>query len=99
MLMPYSIGQHRTEPGLSRGPDPDRDWYSNRRWRRLRAMVLREHPLCADPFGCHGGRTVPAVDVDHVLPRRQRPDLTFVKTNLRALCKACHGRVTRDGEA
>jgi len=30
-------------------------------------MFLRRHPLCADPFGMHGGRPVVATEVDHFL--------------------------------
>ncbi|MBT8198950.1 MAG: HNH endonuclease [Acidimicrobiia bacterium] len=53
-------------------------------------MVLSSSPLCAK---CEQhGRTTPAVDVHHRIPMKQRPDLTYVRSNLEPLCKACHTR-------
>lgn len=69
------------------------------RWRRRRAMFLRAHPLCVDPYTLHPGQVVPATDVDHILARRaggsDRDD------NLQSLCHSCHSIKTnreRDGE-
>ena len=60
-------------------------------------MFLAQNPVCCDPFGRHAkvSRIVPAVDVDHIKPRLERPDLAFSPSNLRPLCKSCHGKVTR----
>lgn len=52
-----------------------------RRWRELRAQVLREEPICCVP-GC--GRV--STQVDHVLPLKLRPDLALERTNLRGIC-------------
>lgn len=53
-------------------------------WVRIRLSFLRRHPTCA----C--GR--PATDVHHL--RRLREGGTHTDDNLRALCHACHSRLT-----
>lgn len=60
------------------------------RWRRLRLLFLRRHPLCVDPFGLHEGRPVAATDVDHVLPKAKGG--TDAWENLQPLCHSCHSR-------
>lgn len=61
------------------------------RWRALRIMFLRRHPLCADPDGVHTG-PVPATDVDHIVPKRDGGRDAW--DNLQALCHSCHSRKT-----
>lgn len=67
----------------------------SRRWRRLRAAYLTEHPLCEDCM--MKDKTTPAKEVHHIRPiesQAGRPDemaaLCFDPLNLRALCHACH---------
>jgi 5-methylcytosine-specific restriction protein A len=55
------------------------------RWRRLRLMFLREHPLCAL---CGA----PATEVDHIIPIRLGGSNDAA--NLQALCKSCHSAKT-----
>ena len=58
-------------------------------WRRLRAAVLANEPLCR---ACQAmGRTTPATDVDHINndPTDNRPEA------LQSLCKPCHSRKTQ----
>ena len=50
-------------------------------WRRLRAEVLREEPICYI-LGC--GRL--STQVDHVIPLQLRPDLAHERSNLRGIC-------------
>jgi 5-methylcytosine-specific restriction endonuclease McrA len=64
-------------------------FYTSPEWRALRQEVLATHPPCA--MGC--GRT--AIDVDHIISRRLRPDLGLAIWNLRPLCRHCHGWRTR----
>ena len=54
----------------------------------MRLMVLREEPLCRDPYGEHEGRPTPATDVDHIIPLRQGG--THERGNLQSLCGHCH---------
>jgi 5-methylcytosine-specific restriction endonuclease McrA len=64
-------------------------FYTSQAWRTLRAQVLREEPWCR----CGCGR--PSLDVDHIKPRTTHPALALERSNLRALSRECHGRVTR----
>jgi 5-methylcytosine-specific restriction protein A len=61
-------------------------------WRRFRRMVLAERPLCAD---CERqGLIVPATELHHERPVRERPDLRLVESNVTGLCKPCHSKRT-----
>lgn len=62
------------------------------RWKKLRIMFLRKHPLCVDPFGIHA-TPVAATDVDHILPLRRGGSNR--DENLQALCHSCHSMKTR----
>lgn len=57
-------------------------------WRKLRAYILNESPLCEHCMD--RGLTVPATDVDHINndPSDNR------RENLQALCHECHSRKT-----
>ena len=55
-------------------------------WRRLRAAVLREQPLCA---AC---KTEMATDVDHIDDDPTNND----RDNLQGLCHECHSRKTNE---
>ncbi len=84
----------------SKGPKPRRrtdGFYQTTRWRKLRRYVLSREPLCRDPFGEHAEwcEVVSATEVDHIVPRRVRPELELSLENLQALCKRCHSRKTK----
>ncbi|MCH8807568.1 MAG: HNH endonuclease [Planctomycetes bacterium] len=70
---------------------PEHRFYNSTPWRRFRRWFLSRHPLCVE---CDG----PANTVDHIEPRRERPDLELAESNCRALCASCHSRRhARDG--
>lgn len=65
------------------------------RWRKARALFLKQHPLCA--FCQAEGKVVPATVVDHIIPHRGDQRLFWDQTNWEPLCKGCHDRKTGSG--
>ncbi len=65
-------------------------------WRRLRLRVLQEEPCCR--FCERQGLTVPATEVDHIVPLRLAPERRLDRGNLQALCKPCHDRAKQRAE-
>jgi 5-methylcytosine-specific restriction protein A len=59
-----------------------------RQWQALRNSILTERPVCESP-GCDR----PALDLHHIVPRRQGG--TDDVSNLQGLCRAHHNRETR----
>jgi 5-methylcytosine-specific restriction protein A len=75
---------------------PDARESSNRRgydatWRKIRARVLRERPLCVECMRV--GVVTAANEVDHIIPLRDGG--THDDENLQPLCKSCHSKKTR----
>lgn len=72
-----------------RGSSTERGYDTD--WRRLRAYVLRNEPLCRE---CRQNeRLEVGVEVDHIIPigdGGKRLD----QSNLQPLCKPCHSRKT-----
>lgn len=67
-----------------------------RRWGKVRAAWLADHPLCAE---CERqGRLTPATVVDHIKPHRGDPVLFWDETNYESKCAACHNAKTARGE-
>jgi 5-methylcytosine-specific restriction enzyme A len=71
-------------------------FYWSTRWRKFRSQVLREQPLCEDCLA-HDELTE-ATEVHHIKKRVDRPDLAFVRANVKSLCKRCHSKRTGLGE-
>lgn len=68
-------------------PDDDRR-LQGRPWQKLRACMLRDHPLCAM---CEAtGKVTEGSVLDHVIPRSKGG--TDDASNLQVLCPACHDR-------
>ena len=61
----------------------------NRRWRKLRLLVLQEEPLCR--LCREIGRTRLAQVVDHIVAKRDGG--TDERDNLQPLCARCHDSV------
>lgn len=96
--MPHAPKTHRPPKRKAPGhqaprPSPAQRGYGSH-WRRLREWFLRQHPLCADPFGFHAedGRHVVAEQVDHIVPVASGG--TNDEENLQGLCSSCHRRKT-----
>lgn len=66
------------------------------KWASARKGFLQRNPLC---LHCQrDGRTVPATEVDHIIPHRGNQDLFWDVDNWQALCKSHHSRKTANGQ-
>ncbi len=64
-----------------------RRFYCSEHWRRFRAMIVRQRPVCEE---CGAE---PSSHVHHVKPRRSHPELAFDESNMKAVCAGCHNRI------
>ena len=70
---------------LPTGTKPrNRDKLYGRRWRKIRAQFLAEHPLCV--MCEQEGRTSPAMELDHIQKHGGNPELFYDISNLQGLC-------------
>lgn len=60
------------------------------RWKALRLQALDR-----DGWACVECGTHARLEIDHILPVRDRPDLAYSLSNLQTLCCRCHARKTR----
>lgn len=63
------------------------NWYSDRRWRKIRAIHLAKEPLCR--FCQKEGRLTPADVVDHVIPHKGDRHIFWYGERM-SLCHSCH---------
>jgi 5-methylcytosine-specific restriction protein A len=70
----------------------DRRFYTSKAWRDLREVVLNAEPLCR--HCAKKGITKPATEIDHIQPRKIRPDLELDYNNTQPLCFDCHVKKT-----
>ncbi|MFR1509241.1 MAG: HNH endonuclease [Acutalibacteraceae bacterium] len=63
--------------------------YGNR-WRRIRQLYIKEHPVC-ELCEKHG-KITPVREIHHIIPLSQGG--THHEDNLMSLCKSCHSRIT-----
>jgi 5-methylcytosine-specific restriction protein A len=89
--------RHCQMHGANRTSADARQLYASEAWRRVRAQVLSEEPVCRQCMD--DGRVVPTTDCDHILK------LSIVglaraldRSNLQGLCHECHARKTARGE-
>jgi 5-methylcytosine-specific restriction enzyme A len=85
--------QRARERDYDRQRQPNHRFYCSARWLKLRSIKLARDPLCEE-CECKG-ETTPATEVDHTIPRQDRPDLELDIRNLRSMCKSHHSRKTR----
>jgi len=80
-VAPKSFGAKNRE--VRRGTKQERGYGGE--WSRISLMVRAEHPVCQV---CHAA---PSEDVDHIIPFRGIKDpLRTQRSNLQAICRACH---------
>jgi 5-methylcytosine-specific restriction protein A len=78
-----------SKPNRDRKPDP---FYTSTAWRKLRNQYITAQPLCEH---CkQAGNYKPAKVVDHIAPRKERPELELDWDNLQSLCQRCHQQKT-----
>ena len=63
---------------------------STQPWKALRIRVLDR-----DNWQCRQCPERRRLEIDHILPVRDRPDLAWEIDNLQCLCGRCHARKTR----
>lgn len=57
------------------------------RWKQLRLRVIAEEPVCRLRLDkC----TIRSDTADHIIPVKIRPDLKYVRANLRGSCQSCN---------
>lgn len=85
-----SEAERKAEFDKRRGSADERGYGA--KWRKLRAAILSDEPLCR---ACHAaGYVTPASEVDHIIPHKGNQKLFWSMTNLQPLCKSCHSRKT-----
>ena len=89
--------EHSRAPAVRSPEALERDKFlDTAAWKRCRAAKLAidsDCEICAAK-----GKFEPAIDVDHIKPRRTHPELALDLRNLQSLCERCHGQKTRRGE-
>lgn len=73
----------------------DFSFYNTAAWRKLSAVYLRAHPVCAACEASGKPPYLPAVHTDHCIARDKHGGAELDWANLMALCKGCHGTKTR----
>ena len=88
---------HAGQQDQARGLSSDRHHahlYASARWKRLRLRILRTRLFCECP-DCKGvWPCEPTQVVHHREPHGGREELFFAETNLQALSKVCHDKLT-----
>lgn len=71
---------------------PDSNKRYGRSWKRIRDRYIKARPLCEE---CkREGRLTPAEEVHHIVPLSKGGNNET--SNLMALCKSCHSRITAE---
>lgn len=71
--------------GASRIDHPWGALYANPKYRKQRALFLRDHPLCSM---CP--KATPSTTLDHKIPHKGNLKLFWDQKNWQALCDHCH---------
>lgn len=79
--------------GMNRRGDYAR--YSAKVTRSQRWKALRMQALDRDGWACVQCGDRQRLEIDHIKPVKDRPDLAYALGNLQTLCGRCHARKTR----
>lgn len=82
----------RKEPRIE-GRDPYRWLYKSYQWQKFSSNYLKKNRLCK--ICLEEGRTVIALNVDHVQPLIHFHGNPYDLSNLQPLCKSCHSKKTK----
>ena len=72
-------------------------FYRSKEWEQVRYQALLRDKYLCEKCGtkCLGKKfNRPSPNVDHIIPRKERPDLELKLSNLRTLCRSCHSKIT-----
>lgn len=100
MKSAYTVAQRKAFDARRHAAMPWRAWYNTARWRAIRAVQLRRHPLC---WLClkRGLRTI-AIVCNHS-ERHNGDPVKFWSGPFDSMCKTCHDsdqqRIENGGEA
>lgn len=62
-------------------------------WRQLRMQVIKKRGARCECCGASPSDGVTVINVDHIKPRRDFPELALTESNLQVLCAVCnHGK-------
>ena len=98
MLRPLTSRPPKQGPVRSHGGDERHKLYTGRRWRKLRAQILRQQPLCRECLRL--GFIQEASVVDHIRGHGAGwQEHFFTPSNLQPLCTDCHKAKTAREQA
>jgi len=84
---------HRTRKVYAQTVVRRDDFLQSYEWRQLRMKVLTKRGARCECCGASPKDGVTIINVDHIKPRRDFPELALVESNLQVLCDACnHGK-------
>lgn len=87
-VMEEKLAAKRRRFDKNRGSSYSRGY--DHKWRKLRKYKIERDPLCEE---CkENGKLVPADEVHHIEPIKERPDLRLKLFNLKSLCIDCHNK-------
>lgn len=79
--------RHKQYDKFSRAPSHDKKYGNN--WQWIRALYVKQHPLCERCL--KEGRITPVEEVHHIVPLSRGGTNEF--SNLMSLCQSCHTKI------
>lgn len=74
-------------------------FYKSYKWRKFRERIIkRDQEICIRCMITHNYIEKNNLEVHHIKPRSQYPELAFDETNVITLCKSCNTHLGTKGE-